>query len=58
MKDRDLYIDLLINERKNKEYSNNINDERRLYLEIPQDNFVKKEKIEDVEPKRVIIIDI
>ena len=58
MKDHDLCIDLLINEIKKKENLNNRNTDQRLYLEIPQDIFVKKEKVKDVEPKRVIIIDI
>ena len=58
MKDCDLYIDLILNE---KIKTNNINksyQERTLQLEIPRPEIISKEIKKDVEPKRVIIIDI
>lgn len=59
MKDQNFYIDLIINdkikrEKAIKEYESN----RQLHLELPIEYITRKEKVKDVEPKRVIIIEI
>lgn len=59
MKDRELYIDLIVNEKIRKEnIQREYESERQLQLEIPQNSYLPKEVKEDVEPRRVIIIEI
>ena len=59
MKDHELYIDLIVNEKIRREnIQREYDSERQLQLEIPQNNYLRKEVKEDVEPRRVIIIEI
>ena len=59
MKDHELYIDLIVNEKIRREnIQREYDSERQLQLEIPQNSYLQKEVKEDVKPRRVIIIEI
>ena len=59
MKDQNFYIDLIINDKIKREKAiREYEPGRQLHLELPLEDIVKKEEAKDVEPKRVIIIEI
>lgn len=59
MKDHELYVDLIVSDKMRKEkIQREYDSARQLQLEIPRDSYLPKEVKEDVEPRRVIIIEI